>query len=357
MEQQDQMKVNRGNYEVWMIDYFDGRLNAVEVAELMAFVEENHDLKKEFEAFENVTVYTEDIAYSSKSELRKDPIIATEKITEENYEEYFIAYYEDDLDKNQQDELLVFVASNPEIEKEFAFHNQLIIKTDSSVTFNDKRNLKRKPLIGIYWQISAAAAAILILFGLFTIFETNTSNISDRNSSMNRLSIKTIPVNLQQNPVPGLIEKRITFIKLPNLEKEVIVDEYLVLNQLSPQAPNISIINSNEYIRLAEKEATYYDISNSLALADEPKRKNAFGRIIQNLARRVSGNLPEKETEEINNDPTFVKALGTGITVFNTITGGDTELVKSYDQSGNLTGYYVEGETIGWRREIAPNSD
>jgi len=351
------MKVNGTNYEVWMIDYFDGRLNAVEVAELMAFVEENPDIKKEFEAFENVTVSTETNAYFSKSELRKGPIIATEKISEENYEEYFVAYYEGDLDKNQQDELLVFVASNPEIEKEFAFHNQLIIKTDSSVIFKDKRSLKRKALIGIYWQISAAAAAILILFGLFTLFETNTSNINDRSSSMNQLSIKTIPVNLQQNPVPGLIEKRITFIKLPDLEIEVIVDEYIAFNQLSPQAPDISVINSDEYILLAEKETAYYDISNSLVLADEPKRKNAFGRIIQNIARRVSGNLPEEETEEINNDPGFVKALGTGITVFNTITGGDTELVKSYDQSGNLTGYFVEGETIGWRREISPNSE
>lgn len=351
------MKVNITNYEVWMIDYFDGKLDAVETAELMAFVEENPDIKKEFETFENIGIDGNPANFNSKDQLRKDPIVSTENLNENNYENYFVAYHEGDLTHNQRKEVIEFIAANPVLESEFTFHKELLAKADLSIIYEDKSSLKRKPLIGIYWQVSAVAAAILILFGIFTILNTENDGTLDRNQSLILLTSKTAPVILQQNPVPDLIEKKIIFAEIHVIEEELFYDDYLTLTQISPQFPDISIIDSEEYISLVEKQVFTYDMSNTLAIADEPKRKNVVGRIIQNMARKITGNLPEQKKEEINNDPTFVKALGTGITVFNTITGGGTELVKSYDQNGNLTGYYVEGETIGWRREIAPKSE
>ncbi len=41
----------------------------------------------------------------------------------------------------------------------------------------------------------------------------------------------------------------------------------------------------------------------------------------------------------------------------NIVCDSDTEMVKSYDQSGKLTGYQVEGESIAWSRDIASNTE
>ena len=58
------MKVNRNNYEVWMIDYFDGKLNASEIADLMAFIEVHEDIREEFELFSNETLDKEEVTFS-----------------------------------------------------------------------------------------------------------------------------------------------------------------------------------------------------------------------------------------------------------------------------------------------------
>ena len=79
------MKVDRENYEVWMIDYFDGKLNADETAGLMAFIEENPDIKEEFESFEINIAVPDNTSLPEKSALKKTPVVAYHKIDEENY--------------------------------------------------------------------------------------------------------------------------------------------------------------------------------------------------------------------------------------------------------------------------------
>ncbi len=165
------VKVNISNYEVWMIDYFDGKLNAAEIAELMAFIDEHSNIKEEFETFENIGIAAIETSYTSKDELKKEPIKGTTNIGEENYEEYFIALYEGDLSASEQTELLTFVELNPALTSEFEFHGKLLLSDNPEVVFTGKPSLKRKAVIGIYWQIAGVAAAILILFGLFNLFD------------------------------------------------------------------------------------------------------------------------------------------------------------------------------------------
>lgn len=354
------MKVNRTNYEVWMIDYFDGKLNAVETAELMAFIDKNPDIKIEFENFEDIGIEPGITGFTRKNQLKRDSIIATENINEENYEEFFVAYHEGDLNENQTNELFDFVDSNPVLETEFQFHQELFIAADSSVIFEQKTVLKRKAVIGIYWQISAAAAIILLLFGLFGVLDfsdTQSTNEIIRVTSLNKIRARSITTDFTNRKDGMLIEKQIQFASTDNLESVLPEYEQLTISQLKQQSPDLSIHASKDDIRYDELLLPYNLSVSSLTRLDESKPKKAFGRVIQNLAGRLAGNLPESKEEELKTEPSFVKALGTSITVFNTITGADTELVKSYDQDGKLTGYYVEGETIAWRREISPNGE
>lgn len=354
------MKVNRTNYEVWMIDYFDGKLNAIETAELMSFVDDNLDIKSEFETFESIALDIEISEFNEKEVLKKDQIVATENINETNYDEFFIAFYESDLSNSQAEEVLTFVELNPDLKNEFSFHGKLFTGANPLVYFENKDGLKRKAAIGIYWRITAVAAVILLLFGLGNLIDYNQPNIyePDRLSSFNNISPKSIAISLQSNPDITIIKKQIRFVNSP-ADLNAIEDsfEFVAINNMKSQSPQIILIDSKNFSKPIDNNFIDVDLIYALADLNEPKRKGAFGRVIQNMTRRISGNLPEQETEIKENEPKFVKALGRSIVVFNTITGSDTELVKSYDQSGKLTGYQVEGESIAWSRNIASNTD
>ncbi len=182
-------------------------------------------------------------------------------------------------------------------------------------------------------------------------------NRSENKFILSEVPSKTIGIDLKRNTSADIIRKQIQFAETAVLYEEISRNELISFHKLEAHSPDISIAESIDYPELAEYQTDYFDISNALADVDQPKRKNAFGRIIQNLSRRLTGNLPVEKGKQDKNEPTFVKALGRSITVFNTITGSDTELVKAYDQNGNLTGYAVEGETIAWGRDIASRKE
>lgn len=343
-----------------MIDYFDGKLNAVETAELMSFVDDNPDIKSEFETFESIALDIEINEFKQKEVLKKDQVVATENINETNYDELFIAYYESDLSDFLAEEVLTFVELNPDLKNEFSFHSKLFTAANPLVYFENKDSLKRKAAIGIYWRITAVAAVILLLFGIGNLIDFNSTNIDkpDRLASLNNISPKSFAISLQSNSDITVIEKQIHFVKTP-IDFNAIEDplELVAINNMKSRYPEIILIDSKNFAKLGDNNFDEADLTYALTDLNEPKRKGAFGRVIQNMARRISGNLPEQETDIKENDPKFVKALGRSITVFNTITGSDTELVKSYDQSGKLTGYQVEGESIGWSRDMASNTE
>ncbi len=114
------MKINRENYEICFIDYFDGNLNETDIAALMDFLKDNPDLKKEFDSFENINLnYDENIVFQDKSMLKKKEIISLGDINESNYEDYFIGYYEETLSNNQNQNLTIFLEQNTELADEF----------------------------------------------------------------------------------------------------------------------------------------------------------------------------------------------------------------------------------------------
>ncbi|KXK46137.1 MAG: hypothetical protein UZ10_BCD003001461 [Bacteroidetes bacterium OLB10] len=63
--------INRENYEIWFIDYFDGKLSPEQTAELLLFLEENGDLKLEFDSFSNITLPEQDVKFENKMSLKK----------------------------------------------------------------------------------------------------------------------------------------------------------------------------------------------------------------------------------------------------------------------------------------------
>lgn len=172
------MKISIDNYEAYLIDYMDGRLNDAEIRQLKAFCVQNHIDFEELTEDLPVLESTDDI-FDEKEYLFKNKIIPFGSINEDNYEERFIAYQELLLDGEEEREVEEFADKNPFLLKDLRIYGNCRLEPDTAIVFKDKENLKKKAVIlPLYAKIAAAAAVIAVLFGLFWLpkNENDTAN-------------------------------------------------------------------------------------------------------------------------------------------------------------------------------------
>lgn len=165
------MRINKENYELYFIDYFDGNLSEELTRVLFAFLENHPDLKDEFEAFEPIALHPEKVFYPGKGHLKKPAIIAVGAINELNFEDYLVAYHEGDLNETEQQQLISFLNENPALEKEQQLFAKLKLHPGKETFFKEKESLKKRGAILTLSRASrwVAAASILMLFALYVI--------------------------------------------------------------------------------------------------------------------------------------------------------------------------------------------
>ena len=138
------MKINRDNYEIFIVDYFDGNLNPEKVSELMNFLEKNPEIKEEFAGYEVVEFAPDKkIIFENKNKLKKEIITEVNKINEKNYENYFIAKLENDLSENETADFEKFLLSNPHLNSQFQLFLKTKLQADETFVFENKTSLKK----------------------------------------------------------------------------------------------------------------------------------------------------------------------------------------------------------------------
>ena len=347
------MNINRNNYELFFIDFYDGNLTDAQKHELDLFLAENPDLKQEFDSFEIITVASVDAKYSQKQELKKKEIVEVSAINEVNYEQYFIAFFENDLDEKEKSQLSSFLGSNPQLQKEFDLHGSLIIEPNNLV-FANKSLLKKKTTIAYYWYAAAAVALVFLAISIFV-------NQNARIQKMDRLELaqlKSLEFSSVVSKTPSMNIIQVNTIRLAvRLPEPEPYDLELISLLTSVELENIA---QKPNIYLNEPENYYSDLA--MAETDEkPKRRSLFAQFFRSNIKQVSEDLgidnsSKKKPNSEKKDPGFVKFLDGSLMVFNTITGSDAGYEKNYDKNGNLTNYRLGGETIGVSRNLTPGS-
>jgi hypothetical protein len=169
--------IDKSNYEIYFIDYFDGTLDAQQVAELFLFLEKHPDLKADFESFENIKLDAPSISFSEKSTLKKNIV------TPENFNEYAVANLEGSLSGEDKKMYNDFVASNASFKKEHDLFSKTKLQPDLNIVFQNKHSLKRGQkvfrLTPLYYT---AAACILILLGFYFFSSFDKQQIQVANS-------------------------------------------------------------------------------------------------------------------------------------------------------------------------------
>ena len=107
------MILNRSNYEIWLIDYLDCNLDEIRLNQLFSFLEENPDLRQEFEDISGFKIIHDGNPYVNKNLLKKTP----SDISSEQFDFLCVAEAENDLDPEQKDELGAIVREDQERKK------------------------------------------------------------------------------------------------------------------------------------------------------------------------------------------------------------------------------------------------
>lgn len=180
-------EINTSNYEAFLLDDIEGNLNAQQKEALNKFLSENNI--NSFEPnFEDLKLTPPNISYLEKESLK------LENIDINNYEYFFISYWENELNESQTKKLVLeFLKHHPETEKIFYQFKKAKLSSQHHV-YSEKDKLHKiaetdNKIIPI-WLYWAAAASI----GLFVFFSFNKYLNSEQLYVQNELSIKKVEI-------------------------------------------------------------------------------------------------------------------------------------------------------------------
>ncbi|MDP4292592.1 MAG: hypothetical protein Q8908_16045, partial [Bacteroidota bacterium] len=190
------MKINKNNYEIYFLDYLEGRLTPDEQTELLLFVDENPDLRALLEGEELVSLNPDNaISFFPKSALKKKTGAGEEidmkmnsSLNAENHEEWMIRFYENDLNDVEKAKLADFLNSSPFYLKEFELFGSTVLQPDPKIVFSHKSRLKHNLLAMPVTRRVFTAVAVAASVVLFSTLLLKYLNQPIRNENGNQLA-------------------------------------------------------------------------------------------------------------------------------------------------------------------------
>jgi len=166
------MNINIDNYELFVMDYLEENLDAVETQEMETFLLLHPDIAMEIDDLDDAKLSLEpDLKLDSSflMALKKNEIIDVQNINEENYEEFFISDLEKDITDKDSENLKLFLKENSNLASEYLQLQNTKLIPDENITFHNKEDLKKKErkIIVLWPMVASIAALILLSFWLF----------------------------------------------------------------------------------------------------------------------------------------------------------------------------------------------
>ncbi len=362
------MKIDRQNYELFAIDFLDGKMTPPETAAFMAFLTENPDIAQEIELLRDIDTEiapkpeSRDFSYLMKN-------INQAKVTPENFEEHCIAYYEGDLDRKAQNKLFGYIAQDNLHRQKFEMYGKLKISPDKSIVFSGKNQLKHRTILPVNARrialitsfAAAASLALVFIFKTPQVEQVDMNVAQTNNSNTTKTEIHTTIVS---DNAKATAEARNT--KIRQTKKDV-------KNEQKAEAQIELPSNDRQNIRIAAVVDSIQDETIRISLISPKPLENELDLEPNKLAflRDIpvqSYKNKEKLTpgiEEIKDRTTGLVALASGLTIDDLINSGVKGLNKmvegnlSYqskrDGNGKMTEFALSSDAFKYKRKIKNN--
>ena len=189
------MQIDRSNYEIWFIDWLDGNLNSLQIAQLRLFLDQNQDLREELDDLTPLNLVSSGFSFPCKELLKKSP----SSISLTQFEYLCAAYLENDLTRSQQTELKEIINTYPDKKKTFDLIQKTIL-APTRISYQNKSLLLKRTTAQKFIRLSviglSTAAAISLILITYPLIPGNSS-LKLNSSAHNFLSDSTL-----QKPPP-----------------------------------------------------------------------------------------------------------------------------------------------------------
>jgi len=168
------MKINRHNYEEFLLDFIEGNLSVHEVETVQSFLDKNSDIKAETEDLLSLKLDNEDTKFENKKLLKKDPEIDIEGISK--FERLSVAFLENDITNEENLMLDEMLKQSEKKQHEHQLIQQSKLTADEKIDFQNKSKLKQFRLTNnrrIVYFVSSLAASVALLISIFLINSEN----------------------------------------------------------------------------------------------------------------------------------------------------------------------------------------
>lgn len=204
-------RINRSNYEAFMLDYLEGYLSAEDYAFFLEFLDDNPDLKAELDQFESIKLSPDTNLTLDKSSLKKN-------ISEDQLEEFIIASLENEISQEDALELKEYLSNSESAQELKDSYSKTYLERDI-IPFPHKDKIRKKNQMVYYLAPVLSAAAAILLFIIFYQPEQVSekkkyiSKQQENNRIDKKLNKKESPIALEkrkEKSTPNITEKKLS---------------------------------------------------------------------------------------------------------------------------------------------------
>lgn len=359
------MQIDRSNYEIWIIDWLDGNLNDIRIEQLQQFLNENPDLKEEFNELITLKLNNSRNTFPYKNHLKK----TTADLPDSQFEYLSVAYLENDLSAGQQTELKEIIEQNPEKKLSFDLIQKMKL-TPANLLFRHKNKLIRRSgsqrvirlsLIGL----SAAAALILAIITFISKPEVLQIRIENTARTMVVDSTVKKPANESYSPAIKterkiLIYERQTKTLPPTSEPTISVIPETKMNPVlqteslarSSYAPATLPNKINVPMQIDLKAGT---IPNSLIALNFPVPAPGYDDERSRLGKFIAKTFREKilKDKTAKDSPLRIYEIAeAGVSGLDSLLGWQMALSERKDENGDLKSVYFSSKILKFNAPV-----
>jgi hypothetical protein len=359
------MQIDRSNYEIWFLDWLDGNLDSLQAEQLKLFLDQNDDLREEFNDLTSVNLVSSGILFPYKEHLKRSP----SDLSPSQFEYLCAACLENDLTNSQLAELKEIVYTYPDKKKTFDLIQKTII-VPARISYKHKSLLLKQTTVQKVTRftvigLSAAAAISLIIITYSSIpwstslkFKSSAHNFVP-DSTLQRPSsvIATDRIITDSVPVPAEKKRENRFA---NIHKEDTVITYSDMIIALSDDSLVRKIDNQEMTVNKVPVYTHVDlrkgiISNTLIasnptfnIPDVEDERSQVGRFISKTFREKF----LKEKTPTDSPLKGYEIAEAGVTGLNKLFGWQMALDKKNDENGQPKSVYFSSKILKFNAPV-----
>ncbi len=376
------MEINRANFEIWFLDYHEGRLSETQQAEVLRFVVENPDLEALFSGFAPITLSTETAAVFSGKELLKQKAIPVAGISGQSIDRFLVSELENQLSTREQADLEEFLVYNPQFERDRKLYAFTKLKADKSLVFGNKRSLKHSvfTLRRLAAYSLSAAASIALLIGIYVSLNSNHQTIENNQvatttptvtpSTVEPLESAIAPVQITNTKQEAVLaetkkepSKSKTTASKPTLRDsegnlDYLANKPIALDFQQETIPSFLAFYEHSKVAMANNIAFYNEVQAAGFLHPheetevEPAPEKALLAFFVDAVKKPFSSKKEPEVEKEPQRVNFWTVAELGVKTYNALSRSEVDLNLKRDKNGNVVSYSLQSEHLDFAREV-----